>query len=226
MRNVVSENPPSTGNDLAGMRVNYTSPHDLDESWLDDGWEQLILRWIDDALAGGVAEPNAMVLATVDADGRPSTRTVLCKGISRAGVVFYTNYGSDKARQLGLNPYASATFSWPLIGRQITVRGRVERVEREVTDGYWRGRPRGSQLGAWASDQSQPVASRAVLEQQLAAVAERFPDEIPTPPNWGGFVIAPTSVEFWQGRESRLHNRIRVTFAADGSPSAVERLSP
>ncbi|TSD96679.1 pyridoxamine 5'-phosphate oxidase [Skermania sp. ID1734] len=207
------------------MRRSYGGDHDLDETWLSDGWEPVLRRWLHDAMAASVVEPNAMVLATVDADGCPATRTVLCKGIAPDGVTFYTNYGSAKAIQLQQNPNASVTFAWPLIGRQVTLRGRVERVSRHTTELYWATRPRGSQLGAWASHQSQPIGSRAELEQALTDAAARFAGQpIPVPPNWGGMLLRPASVEFWQGRESRLHNRIRVT-AADGRWIA-ERLQP
>ncbi|NMN96468.1 pyridoxamine 5'-phosphate oxidase [Antrihabitans stalactiti] len=207
------------------MRVNYGGDRDLDETWLDDGWEPLLRSWLAEAVAAAVYEPNAMVLATVDPAGWPATRTVLCKGMSDQGVVFYTNHGSDKARHLAVTPYASATFAWPLIGRQVTLRGTVSHVDRETTQRYWRSRPRGSQLGAWASDQSRPIGSRADLDRALAEVSARFPGEIPVPDDWGGFLLAPRVVEFWQGRENRLHNRVRLTADADRGWIA-ERLQP
>lgn len=208
------------------MRVEYGSVEkdgspDLDADWLADGWLALFRRWIDDAQAAGIAEPNAMVVATV-ADGRPVSRSVLCKSADEAGITFYTNYDSAKGLDLAATPYASATFPWYLLGRQIHIRGAVSKVDPRDTEEYWSKRPRGSQLGAWASRQSQPVASRAALLEQLAEVTARFADteQIPVPPNWGGYLIAPEVVEFWQGRENRLHNRIRVI---DGQ---VERLQP
>lgn len=234
---VASANVVSDPHNLAGMRVNYgaadkprpssdDAPVELDESLLVDGWEPLLRRWLADAVAASVVEPNAMVLATLDELGRPATRTVLCKGLSPAGIVFYTNYGSDKGRQLVATPFASATFAWPLIARQVTLRGAVAKVDRGVTEAYWRSRPRGSQLGAWASEQSRPIASRADLDRQLVEVTARFAgtEQIPSPPNWGGFELAPAVVEFWQGRQNRLHNRIRLTRDGDGW-SAV-RLQP
>jgi pyridoxamine 5'-phosphate oxidase len=212
--------------DLAGMRIDYRGIHDLDETWLVDGWDALLRRWMHDAVAASVAEPNAMVLATVDEQGLPATRTVLCKGVSGDGIVFYTNYESDKARQLAATPFGSATFTWPVIGRQVTLRGAVARVAAEQTEAYWRTRPRGSQLGAWASQQSRPIADREDLLRALADTAARFGDgAIPPPPHWGGFRLGPTSVEFWQGRANRMHNRIRVTRDAAGQWSAV-RLQP
>jgi pyridoxamine 5'-phosphate oxidase len=209
------------------MRVEYGSAEkdgsvDLDAGWLESGWVTLLNRWLTEAQQAGVAEPNAMVVGTVDDDGRPVTRTVLCKSVDESGISFYTNYDSDKGEQLAARPYASATFPWYLLGRQVHVRGAVTKVAPEATADYWRKRPRGSQLGAWASQQSSPIASRAALLKQLADVTERFADldEVPVPPHWGGYLIAPEVVEFWQGRENRVHNRIRVR---DGR---VERLQP
>jgi pyridoxamine 5'-phosphate oxidase len=147
---------------------------------------------------------------------------VLCKSVDETGISFYTNYDSAKGEQLAANPYASATFPWFLLGRQVHVRGPVTRVSAQATLAYWSNRPRGSQLGAWASHQSKPIASRAALLDQLADVTERFADQqtVPVPPTWGGYLIAPEVVEFWQGRENRVHNRIRL---AEGR---VERLQP
>ncbi|WP_156690199.1 pyridoxamine 5'-phosphate oxidase [Mycobacterium sp. Marseille-P9652] len=208
------------------MRVEYGSVEkdgspDLDVDWLDDGWVALLRKWIDDAERAGVAEPNAMVLATV-ADGRPVSRAVLCKSVDETGITFFTNYDSAKGDELAATPYASATFPWFQLGRQVHVRGRVTKVDPRDTEEYWSKRPRGSQLGAWASRQSQPIASRAALLDQLAEVTARFADSerVPVPPAWGGYHIAAEVVEFWQGRENRLHNRIRV------SGDRVERLQP
>lgn len=208
------------------MRVEYGSAEkdgspDLDADWLDDGWVALLRKWIDDAERSGVAEPNAMVLATV-ADGWPTSRSVLCKSVDESGITFFTNYDSAKGADLAATPYASVTFPWYQLGRQVHLRGPVSKVTPEVTEDYWSKRPRGSQLGAWASHQSRPIASRAVLLDQLAEVSARFADreQVPLPPGWGGYLLAPESVEFWQGRENRLHNRIRVTGAL------VERLQP
>jgi pyridoxamine 5'-phosphate oxidase len=209
------------------MRVEYGSAEkdgspDLDADWLADGWVALLRKWLADAEGAGVAEPNAMVVGTVDAKGRPVTRSVLCKSVDDAGITFFTNYDSAKGGELATTPYASATFPWFLLGRQVHVRGPVTKVSAEVTADYWSHRPRGSQLGAWASHQSHPIASREALLGQLVDVTQRFADldEVPVPPNWGGYLIAPEVVEFWQGRENRVHNRIRVT---DGR---IERLQP
>jgi pyridoxamine 5'-phosphate oxidase len=219
------------------MRAEYGSAEkdgspDLDVDWLSDGWIVLLRKWLADAERAGVSEPNAMVVGTVDETGRPVTRTVLCKSVDETGITFFTNYDSAKGEQLAATPYASATFPWFALGRQVHVRGAVTRVSREATTDYWSKRPRGSQLGAWASHQSQPIGSRAALLEQLADVTQRFADldTVPVPPNWGGYLIAPEVVEFWQGRENRVHNRIRVV-AGDGGPatmsnSRVERLQP
>lgn len=209
------------------MRVEYGSAEkdgspDLDADWLGDGWVSLLRKWIDDAERSGVAEPNAMVLATVTADGRPASRSVLCKGVDETGITFFTNYDSAKGDDLAATPYAAVTFPWYQLGRQVHVRGPVSKVTAEATQEYWSKRPRGSQLGAWASHQSQPIASRAALLGQLEEVTSRFADreQVPVPPGWGGYLIAPEVVEFWQGRENRLHNRIRV------SGDRIERLQP
>ncbi|WNG92148.1 pyridoxamine 5'-phosphate oxidase [Mycobacterium sp. ITM-2016-00318] len=212
---------------LAAMRVEYGSVEkdgspDLDADWLADGWVALLRKWLADAEDAGVAEPNAMVVGTVDAVGRPVTRTVLCKSVDDTGITFFTNYDSAKGEDIASTPYVSATFPWFLLGRQVHVRGPVTKVSADVTEDYWRHRPRGSQLGAWASQQSRPIASRAALLSQLADVTQRFADldEVPVPPNWGGYLVAPEVVEFWQGRENRVHNRIRIT------GGNVERLQP
>ncbi|MGO4201801.1 pyridoxamine 5'-phosphate oxidase [Rhodococcus sp. TAF43] len=199
---------------------------DLEPSWLDDGWPALARHWVEDAVQAALPEPNAMVLGTVDAAGHPCTRTVLCKGLDADGVLFFTNYDSDKGRQLAATPYASVTFTWIPLARQITVRGPVERTSENTTSDYWASRPRGSQLGAWASQQSRPIGSRAELEAALIEAGERFAvdGDIPVPGHWGGFRIRPESVEFWQGRPNRMHNRIR-TRLVDGV-WIVERLQP
>ena len=208
------------------MRVEYGSVEkdgsgDLDADWLAGGWVALVHSWIEDAEQAGMAEPNAMVLATVEA-GRPVTRTVLCKSVDADGVTFYTNYDAAKGADLAATPYASVTFPWYALGRQVHVRGSVSKVSPEETAEYWARRPRGSQLGAWASSQSRPIGSRAELMAQLDAVTARYAgsEHVPVPPHWGGYRIAPEVIEFWQGRENRIHNRIRVT------GDRIERLQP
>jgi pyridoxamine 5'-phosphate oxidase len=219
------------------MRAEYGSVEkdgspDLDVDWLADGWVALLRKWIDDAERAGLAEPNAMVLATVDENGHPMSRSLLCKSVDETGITFFTNYDSAKGAELTVNPYASATFPWYALGRQVHVRGRVSKVSAQATADYWSKRPRGSQLGAWASAQSRPIASRAELVAKLEEVTERFADvdEVPVPPNWGGYLLAAEVVEFWQGRENRLHNRIRVSSVAAGAttsgPRRLERLQP
>ena len=209
------------------MRVEYGSVEkdgssDLDIDWLAEGWLVLLHNWIDEAEEAGIVEPNAMVLATVE-DGRPVTRTVLCKSVDADGITFYTNYDSAKGADLAATPYASVTFPWYGLGRQVHIRGAVSKVSPQETAEYWSRRPRGSQLGAWASAQSRPIGSRADLLAQLAEVTERFAghEQVPVPPHWGGYRIAAEVVEFWQGRENRIHNRIRV-FPGEG----IERLQP
>lgn len=208
------------------MRVEYGSVEkdgssDLDVDWLAGGWLALLHEWIHEAEEAGVAEPNAMVLATVDNSGRPVTRTVLCKSVDEDGVTLYTNYDSAKGGELAAAPYASVTFPWYALGRQVHVRGTVTKVSAAETAEYWARRPRGSQLGAWASEQSRPIASRAELLDQLKAVTERFAGgDVPVPPHWGGYRMAAETVEFWQGRENRVHNRIRIT------GDLIERLQP
>ncbi|MFY2786951.1 pyridoxamine 5'-phosphate oxidase [Rhodococcus sp. MALMAid1271] len=205
------------------MRVDYGEPEDLEVGSLDAGWLALAQQWLSDAIAANLPEPNAVVLGTVDDAGRPATRTVLCKGLDEDGLVFYTNYGSDKGRALVTNPYASMTFPWIGLARQLTVRGPVVEVDDETTERYWRTRPRGSQLGAWASEQSRPIGSREDLAARLAEVTARFDAAVvPVPPNWGGLRVVPETVEFWQGRTNRMHNRIRLTVAN----GVIERLQP
>ncbi|UGT59820.1 pyridoxamine 5'-phosphate oxidase [Nocardia asteroides] len=218
--------------ELAAMRVEYAASQadgagDLDETWVADGWAPLLRRWIDEARAAGAVDPNAMVLATVrEVDGtpRPVARTVLCKGLSPEGIDFYTNYESAKGRQLAAVPFAAATFLWQPVSRQVHLRGPVERVASEVTEAYWRSRPRDSRLGAWASAQSEPIASRAALDARLAEVTARFAgtDDVPLPPFWGGFRLRPEEVEFWQGRRGRLHNRIVVRLGAEPQVGRVQ----
>ncbi|ARQ72401.1 pyridoxamine 5'-phosphate oxidase [Streptomyces marincola] len=183
-------------------------------------------RWFAEAAGSGLHEPNAMVLATVDELARPSTRTVLLKQFDRRGFVFFTNHGSRKGRDLAGNPHVSLLFPWHGIARQIVVLGGAERIGRAETAAYFRTRPHGSQLGAWASEQSSKVASRAELDRLYADLAERYPEgsDVPAPPQWGGYRVEPRSVEFWQGRENRLHDRLRYVRAGDGW--TVERLCP
>ncbi|WP_461068596.1 pyridoxamine 5'-phosphate oxidase [Streptomyces pseudoechinosporeus] len=212
------------------MRKQYRA-EGLDETELADGPMEQFARWFRQAaqaaLQGAVYEPNAMVVSTADAEGRPSSRTVLLKQYDERGFVFYTNYESRKARDLAENAYVSLLFPWHALARQVVVSGVARRTGRDETAAYFRTRPHGSQLGAWASAQSAVVASRAELDAAYAELAARYPEgeQVPVPPNWGGFRVEPQAVEFWQGRENRLHDRL-LYVATPGGGWRVERLSP
>ncbi|MEU1850401.1 pyridoxamine 5'-phosphate oxidase [Streptomyces sp. NPDC019990] len=213
--------------DLASMRKQYRA-EGLSETDLAATPVEQFARWFKQAATeGGLFEPNAMVVSTADAGGRPSARTVLLKHFDEQGFVFYTNYGSRKARDLAENPYVSLLFPWHPMARQVIVTGVARRTGRDETAAYFRTRPHGSQLGAWASAQSSVIATRADIVQAYAELAERYPEgeQVPVPPHWGGFRVAPQTVEFWQGRENRLHDRLRYVERPDGS-WRVERLSP
>ena len=210
----------------AGMRHEYAADSGLTEADLAGDWHTQFDRWFAEAVAAGLPEPNAMVVGTADADGRPSARTVLLKGYDPEGFLFFTNYHSRKGVESVANPYASLVFPWFPVQRQVIVAGRVERVGRAETEAYFASRPRASQLGAWASTQSSVLPDRAALEEAYRAAAERFADvaPIPAPPHWGGLRVRPESVEFWQGRASRLHDRLRFRLTEGGW--VVERLAP
>ena len=192
---------------------------------LDDPLAQF-LRWLTDAEAAGVPLPNAMGVATADADGRPSVRHVLLRGVDERGFEFLTNYDSRKGRQLAANPHAGLVFLWKELDRQVNVTGRVSRSSEASSDAYFAARPRDAQLGAWASRQSAVLGGREELEAQIAEAAARFPGEVPRPPFWGGFLVHPETIEFWQGRQHRLHDRFRYARAASGEAWHIERLSP
>ena len=211
--------------ELPAMRVSYEQGA-LDESHLATTWYAQLQQWLDEARGAGLPEPNAMVLATADTTGRPSSRTVLCKGIDQRGIVFFTNYTSAKSHDLLATRFASATFPWFGMQRQAHVRGPVDKVSPAETAAYWASRPRGSQLGAWASPQSRAVSSRSTLETALANVERQFADaeQVPVPPHWGGWRIRPQSVEFWQGRPDRMHDRL--VFESADADWKVRRLAP
>lgn len=215
--------------DLARMREEYeTVGIDVDDLEADPLAQFSV--WLADAVAAGLVEPNAMVLATVDADGQPWTRHVLLKHIDH-GFTFYTNYTSFKSLQMSGQPRVSLTFGWLGLRRQVLVAGTAEKVAEAESDEYWAVRPRGSQLGGWASRQSRPVADREVIDGWYEESEKRFPYEVPRPEHWGGWRIVPHTIEFWQGRRNRLHDRIRYHVSPETTESGQStwsrlRLSP
>jgi len=211
---------------LADLRREYARA-ELDERSVDPDPLRQLLRWLDEAAQAHVLEPSAMTLATATRDGRPSARIVLLKGIDERGLEFYTDYRSPKANELAQNPAAALVFWWGELERQVRVVGTAARISGAESEAYFRSRPAGSRVSAWASHQSQVVADRATLEAQWSAAAVRHPeDAIPCPPHWGGFRVLPSEYEFWQGRPNRLHDRLRYRRGAAGSGWALERLSP
>ncbi|MFH8452571.1 pyridoxamine 5'-phosphate oxidase [Streptomyces fungicidicus] len=213
--------------DLASMRKQYRT-EGLSETDLAATPVEQFARWFKQAATdGGLFEPNAVIVSTADAAGRPSSRTVLLKHFDDDGFVFYTNYDSRKGRDLAANPHVSLLFPWHPMARQVIVTGTARRTGRDETAAYFRTRPHGSQLGAWASGQSSVIAGREQLDASYADLAARYPEHerVPVPPHWGGFRVVPDAVEFWQGRENRLHDRLRYVARPDGG-WRVERLSP
>jgi pyridoxamine 5'-phosphate oxidase len=199
------------------MRSEYSG--DLTEQGLAGTWLEQFATWFADAVEAGLPEPNAMLLATADGTGRPSARTVLLKGYDQRGFTFFTNYESRKGQDLAANPRASLVFPWYALHRQVIVVGGVEKVSREETEEYFAVRPHGAQVGAWASPQSRVIRSRDELQARVEEIEAR-PEPLSAPPHWGGFRVSPDEVEFWQGRESRLHDRLRYT------GGKIERLAP
>jgi pyridoxamine 5'-phosphate oxidase len=213
-----------TSIDIAALRQEYALAS-LSESDVDPDPIHQFERWFADAVSARVLEPNAMTLATASRDGVPSARIVLLKGVDQRGFVFFTDYRSRKGAELTENPLAALAFLWKEIERQVRISGAVTRVSAAESESYYRSRPLGSRLGAWASHQSAVIPDRTVLEEELRKVTERYPDgNVPLPSHWGGFRIVPDEVEFWQGRPSRLHDRLRYTRADSGW--TIERLSP
>jgi pyridoxamine 5'-phosphate oxidase len=216
----------SDPNFIASLRRDYALAG-LSERELAADPVQQFRKWFREIVAAEVTEPNAMVLATVDGSGQPSTRVVLLKAVDERGFSFFTNYDSRKGRELASNPRASLTFPWIALERQVCVNGSVIKLSREESAAYFKLRPRGSRLGAWASpQQSEVISGRAVLEERMRQLEAQHPGEdVPLPPYWGGYVLAPVEIEFWQGRPSRLHDRLRYRKQTDGSWK-IDRLSP
>ena len=211
---------------ISQLRV-ARSTEGLDESEVDPDPIVQFGRWMSEALDAGLRMPNEMTLATADAEGRPAARVVLLKGVDDDGFTFFTNYESRKGQQLTENPHAALVFYWPELERQVDVTGEVERVSSDESDAYWRTRPAESRRAAWASRQSEVIANRAELDDQVLAIEQRFPDDddIPRPAHWGGFRLVPSTIEFWQGRPNRLHDRLMFRRVADVG-WLIERLSP
>jgi pyridoxamine 5'-phosphate oxidase len=215
---------------VAAMRRSYPTGS-LTEAGLAADWVTQFTRWFAEAVSSGtLAEPNAMVVATATPDGRPSVRTVLLRGVDERGFLFYTNYGSRKGAELAANPRVALLFSWVPLERQVVVTGTATHADPAETELYFHSRPRASQLSAWASAQSTVISSRSALDEAMAELAVRWPEgtEVPVPDHWGGLRVAPDSVEFWQGRPDRLHDRLRFRHTAgeEAGSWVVERLSP
>jgi len=209
---------------LSDLRKDYACGS-LDETSVDADPIRQFETWFKQALDARLPEPNTMTLATVDARGYPSARILLIKGVDERGFVFYTNYESRKGADLAVNPHASLLFYWIELERQVRVEGTVVKTGADESDAYFHSRPLGSRIGAWASEQSRPIESRALLETREKSFAERFGENPPRPPHWGGYRLVPETIEFWQGRPSRLHDRILYTRQSTGA-WRISRLSP
>lgn len=211
--------------EIADLRINYTQAGLTEGEAAANPFDQF-RRWWEDAVSAQLREPNAMTLATLTPDGHPDARIVLLKGFDEQGFIFYTNYDSAKGQQLQQNPVAALVFWWAELERQIRIRGTIERVSAQVSDDYFHSRPLGSQLGAWASPQSQVIENREVLEERLNRFQNQYEQgNIPRPPHWGGFRVIPKSMEFWQGRPNRLHDRLHYLLLDNGQWKR-ERLAP
>lgn len=209
---------------LADIRKDFSKKELSPEECLPDPLAQLE-SWLDQAIAAQMPEPTAMNLATAGADGRPTSRIVLLKGVEDGQLLFYTNYLSRKGRQLSDNPYVALTFFWPELERQIRIEGRAAQVAPEISDAYFASRPYTSRVGAWASEQSSEISSKGVLVSRAAMFGVKHPLNVPRPPHWGGYAVTPDRLEFWQGRPSRLHDRVQYALREDGGWK-IARLAP
>lgn len=209
---------------LAELRKDYCLAGLVESDLARDPYRQFE-KWFQEAEAAKIPEPNAMTLATATADGRPSARTILLKGLDGRGFVFFSNYESRKGRELATNPHATMLFPWVALERQVVIEGAVTKVPREESETYFHSRPRASQLAAWGSQQSSIISGRSVLEESMKMLEQKYAGrEVPLPPHWGGWRLAPETVEFWQGRRSRLHDRLRYRREKDSW--IIERLAP
>ena len=211
---------------LANLRKDYQASS-LDVTDVEDLPINQFKKWINEALNANVPEPNAMILGTSNKQGKVSQRTVLLKGLCSDGFIFYTNYDSQKGKELAENPQAGLLFLWLELQRQVRIEGRIEKIDAAASTKYFQSRPRGSQIGAWASPQSSVIPNRETLEAQVEAIKSKFKDQevLPRPPHWGGYILHPEKMEFWQGRSSRLHDRVLYQRAANGQWN-IERLAP
>ncbi|MCM1983422.1 pyridoxamine 5'-phosphate oxidase [Lyngbya confervoides] len=222
---MTSSPSPSPKLELADLRENYTQAGLIESDLAADPWRQFT-QWFQEALGANLIEPNAMTLATVTPEGKPTARIVLLKELDDRGFIFFTNYTSRKAQDLASNPWAALVFLWTALERQVRIEGQVEKIADSETDAYFQTRPRGSQLGAWVSPQSQVISDRQYLEDELDRLTQQYRNQaIPRPPHWGGYRVIPNRIEFWQGRPNRLHDRLCYQIKAEGGWT-VERLAP